>query len=317
MRFIGIDGGGTKTDAVLCDENGVVIRRVKGGPSSFTSLKPADAAANINAVLEKLLDREGGLDTQLDALFAGVSGAGVGDNVALLRQYLDDMVKNCKCVSNYNDAINALRSVIPDGDAVSVISGTGSSVFACVSDDMQQIGGWGYLLGDEGSGFDLGRRALMSALKHIDGRGEATSLTQACAEKLGKPVNRAIPAIYAGGRAMIADFSRILCGEARKGDKVALKEMKEAVHDLAYAIRNGGERLNTTVKPVATAGSIWKDPFYKDMIQEELGENYVLHSTDLPPVYGSCVIALKNAGIKITKEIEENFRKSLNEPEEI
>lgn len=314
MLFVGIDGGGTKTDAVICDEKGHVIRRVKGGPSSPTSLTPEKAVSNIRQVMEALMEPFGGLQGHIDSLFAGLSGGGVGNNTPVMHEYLMQMLPNCVCLRNYNDAINALRSVIPDGDAVSVISGTGSSVFACINEEMQQIGGWGYLLGDEGSGYDLGRRALMCALKHIDGRGPATSLTKACEEKLGMPVNKAIPAIYAGGRTMIADFSRITCGEGAKGDPVALQQMKEAAHDLAHAIRVGGERIAARVKPVATAGSIWKDKMYRQMVQDELGEDYDLRSTDLPPVYGSCVIAMRNAGIQITEEVESEFRSSLPEP---
>ncbi|MBR6525554.1 MAG: hypothetical protein IKT57_06250 [Clostridia bacterium] len=316
MLIIGIDGGGTKTDAVLCDESGRVLRRIKGGPSSPTSLGPNKAAENIRQVLAALL-KDQGLNTEIDSMFAGLSGGGVGNNPELMKNYLLEMVPNCKVMRNYNDAVNALRSVIPDGDAVSVISGTGSSVFACIDDNMQQIGGWGYLLGDEGSGYDMGRRALMCALKDIDGRGSKTTLTQACAEKLGVPVNKAIPDIYAGGRMLIADFSRILCTEAEKGDKVALEQMKEAAKDLAHAIRTGGERIPFTPKPVATAGSIWNCAMYKKMVQEDLGTEYELRSTDLPPVYGSFVIALRNLGLKVTEEVEKNFRASLCEPENV
>ena len=317
MLIIGIDGGGTKTDAVLCDEYGRVLRRAKGGPSSATSLVPKKAAENIQETLKVLLKDYQGLDTQIDSLFAGLSGGGVGNNPEIMHGYLEEMMTNCTVLRNYNDAVNALRSVIPHGDAVSVISGTGSSVFACVDDRMQQIGGWGYLLGDEGSGFDLGRRALMSALKEIDGRGHKTSLTQACAEKLGMPVNQAIPALYNGGRMMIADFSRVLCAEAEKGDPVALQQFTEAVKELAYAIRTGGERIPAAHKPVATAGSIWNCDMYKKMMQEELGADYELRSTDLPPVYGSFVIALSNLGMRVTEEIEKNFRETLCEPEAV
>lgn len=317
MLFVGIDGGGTKTDAVICDEYGKVLGRVKGGPSSPTSLKPEQAIENIRQVMAALMAPFGGIKGHIDSLFAGLSGGGVGNNSEVMHEALEKMLPGCAMLRNYNDAVNALRSVIPEGDAVSVISGTGSSVFACIDDYMQQIGGWGYLLGDEGSGFDLGRRALMCALKDIDGRGPATSLTEACASKLGMPVNKAIPAIYAGGRAYIADFSRVMCTEGEKGDAVALAEMKQAAKDLAHAIRTGGERLDVKIKPVATAGSIWKNALYKGMVQEELGLDYDLRSTDLPPVFGSCVIAIKNAGFRITDEVVRNFRDTLTEPETV
>lgn len=317
MLFVGIDGGGTKTDAVLFNEYGHVLNRVKGGPSSPTSLTPQIAAENIRKVLEKLLACENGLNTTLDSVFAGLSGGGVGDNPAVMHTYLEEMLPNCRVVRNYNDAINALRSVFPSGDAMIVIAGTGSSVFACVDDEMHQVGGWGYLLGDEGSGYDLGKRALASALRQIDGRGPETSLTAACRERLGKDVHRAIPQIYAGGRAGIADFATITLQEAEKGDRVAEEQLAQSVEGLVETIRTAAEKIQDAVKYVATAGSIWKSDMYRKMMEDRLGTQYQLCSTDLPPVFGSCVIAFKNADLNVTEDWIQNFRSTLTPPVEI
>lgn len=311
MRIIGIDGGGTKTDAVMCDESGRVLKRVIGGPASPTSQPVETAIENIRRVLEVLLADVGGLNAQIDALFAGISGGGAGDNAAMLRRVFTQMLPSCSSLDNYNDAINALRSVIAQGDALSAISGTGSSVFANVSGRMIQAGGWGYLLGDEGSGFDLGQRALKSALREIDGRGQHTVLTEACRNLLGKPVNKAIPDLYAGGRAEIASFATVLLDAADKGDAVALQQLEVAAAGLAETILAAGRHIDASVKRVAVAGSVWNSARYCEKMQAMLGDSYVLCRTDLPPVYGSCVVALQQVGVAVTDEIENTFRNSM------
>ncbi|MCI5771713.1 MAG: hypothetical protein MR021_02690 [Clostridiales bacterium] len=317
MLLIGIDGGGTKTEAVLCDETGRVLRHVRGGPSSPTSRPMEEAAGEIRRVLARLTDQVGGLTAPFDAMFAGLSGGGVGDNTPRMHTYLRDMLPACRELHNYNDAVNAFRSAIPSGDGLVAIAGTGSSVFACTGDRMFQTGGWGYLLGDEGSGFDLGRRALVSALRAIDGRDGDTLLVRACEEKLHMQVASAIPALYAGGRTGIADFAPVLLSVAEAGDARALAEMHGAADALCESIRAAAAHIAQRPVQVAIAGSIWKNALYRRRVEQTLGEDYQLRATDLPPVYGSFVIAAAYGGVKVSDETEKVFRETLGKAETI
>lgn len=311
MRIIGIDGGGTKTDAVLCDEYGRVYKRVIGGPASPTSQPMEAAIGNIRRVMEVLMSECGGLDAKIDALFAGISGGGVGNNAQMLNQCFMEMLPGCERLSNYNDAINALRSAIPFGDGMIAISGTGSSVFANIDGIMHQAGGWGYLLGDEGSGYDLGCRALKSVLREIDGRGRKTCMTQVCEKILGKSVHQAIPEIYAGGRAEIASFATVLLEAAKHGDAVASEQLEAAAASFAEVIFAAGSHIEAHEKRVAITGSVWNSELFRETMQKALGTGYILCSTDLPPVYGSFVIALQRVGISVTNEIENVFRATI------
>lgn len=308
MLLAGIDGGGTKTDAVLCDETGRVLRRIRGGPGSPTSQPLAQAIANIDAVMRRLTE---GIDAPIDSLYAGLSGGSVGNNTAVMRRELAAILPHVRILGNHTDALNALRSAIPAGDALVAICGTGSSVFAAVGDGLHQVGGWGHLLGDEGSGFDLGRRALMCALRELDGRGPNTALTAACRQVLGQDVTRAIPDLYVGGRALVASFGVVLLDTAGQGDAVALQQLKEAVSALAEQIRTGGRFLKASSKPVALAGSVWLSALYRDSMQAALGGGFVFHITDLPPVYGSFAMAMGQAGLAVTEGVENRFRETL------
>lgn len=74
MRLIGIDGGGSKTDAVLCADDGTVLARKIGGPSSPTSLSEAEVKACLSDLLEELFGPYGGLSARVDGIYAGISG---------------------------------------------------------------------------------------------------------------------------------------------------------------------------------------------------------------------------------------------------
>lgn len=308
MRIIGIDGGGTKTDAVLCDETGRVLRRVRGGPGSPTSQPLAQAVGNLRAVLDALLAGQPG---HIDALFAGLSGGSVGDNAAVMRRELAALLPGCGRLDNNTDALNALRSAVPAGDALVAICGTGSSVFAHAAGRLHQVGGWGHLLGDEGSGFDLGRRALTAALRELDGRGPATALTAACRDRLGQDVHRAVPRLYEGGRALVASFAPVLLEQAARGDAVAVREFETAAAGLAEAIQTAARFLPEGNKPLALAGSVWQSGFYRDAMQRMLGGDYVFHTTDLPPVYGSFAVAMGSLALSVTGDVEQRFRETL------
>ena len=313
MRIVGIDGGGTKTDGVLCDETGRVLRRVRGGPGSPTSQPMAQAVQNINAVVRTLMQG----DAPIDALYAGLSGGSVGNNTEVMHRELKAVFPQVKNLGNHTDAINALRSAIPSGDALVAICGTGSSVFAQVGEELHQVGGWGHLVGDEGSGFDLGRRALNAALRELDGRGPHTALTAACHQVLGQPVTMAIPDIYVGGRALVASFGVVLLEQAEAGDAIAVRELQQALSGLAEQIVAAGRFLPTACKPVALAGSVWQNYLYRNSMQRALGENYVFHTTDLPPVYGSFAQAMGQLGLAVTDEVEKTFRQTLAQAETI
>ena len=316
MLIVGIDGGGTKTEAVLCDDEGRVLRRVRGGPTSPTSLPVTQVKENLAGIMECLMAEHDGLNGRIDALFAGLSGGSVGNNAAVIRDMLVELLPGCRRIANFSDSINALRSAVPQGDALVAISGTGSSVFACVNGQMRQCGGWGYLLGDEGSGFDLGQRALRSALRALDGRGPDTSLAAACQDKLGQDVRQAIPRLYQEGRPGIAAFAPVLLSQAQAGDAVAQRELEAAAAGLAETITAAGRWLPASLKRTAIAGSVWKSAIFRRQVRRILSEDYCLCETDLPPVYGSFVIALRQAGLTPDAQVEGRFRATLPRADE-
>lgn len=309
--LIGIDGGGTKTDAALCDETGRVRVRRTDGPTNPTSVPKETVAKRLEGLLDTLTAPLGGRKAQIDGCFVGVGGGGIAGNRVFLANCLTCLLPGARALANGSDSVNALSSGIGIGDGIVAIAGTGSSVFARVGGMMHQTGGWGYLLGDEGSGYDLGRRALVAALRALDGRGPETVLTRLCAQKLGMPVTQAVAGIYEKGRAFIADFAPLLLEARDLGDSVASEQAGQAVGCLCEAIRVAGARLDAPVKPVVMAGSVWQSGgFVETRARDLLGEHFRLIRPTLPPLYGAILEAAALARVPTDAAFERAFRSS-------
>lgn len=232
MYFIGINGGGKNTDAVLFEESGKVLAFVRGEASSQIAGHDEVSFAHLGQSLDLLL--KGREDIRVDWVFAGISGTMENkQRRAKVLNFLKNRFPEAKAIDVLNDAANAFRSISPTGDGIVANVSTGSSVFYMAADQVGQIGGWGYLLADEGSAYDLGRRVLVCVLREKDGRGSSTKMTALLEKKLGMSVTDALPGIYEGGRVGIASFASVLFDAVREKDVVASKQLEESARAIA------------------------------------------------------------------------------------
>ena len=312
MYILGLDGGGTKTDMALCDESGCVISRAIGGAASLTGQTQEAAFGHIEETMCRVTAPIGGEQAEIAAFFAGISGGGLAVNREKFRALFARLLPNARVRENASDAVNALSAGIGRGDGVIAIAGTGSSVFARAKGEMRQVGGWGYLLGDEGSGFDLGRRALTAALRGLDGRGEATCLRAMCEEKAGCTLRELIVRLYTqDSKRVIASYAPLLLEAAERGDSAALAELSRSTGEMAHAIATAAAYCEK--KRVVMGGSVWKSKIYRESVERALGEGYEMIAPSLPPVYGSIVEAAGLAGLEVTQAFKDNFRETLTE----
>lgn len=168
MMVIGIDVGGTKTKAVLFDEDGNVVKEVVSG-----SAHPLNADdETIIKTLQKCL-----IDESSPVVFGY---AGYGKNAAM-RQHIHDLVTSVCKDRKYvllNDIEMAMLSTLKDADGICVILGTGSIALKRKGSCLERRGGWGYVLGDEGSGYAIGREMLRLFVKQADHRAIPSHLFQ-------------------------------------------------------------------------------------------------------------------------------------------
>jgi len=238
--LIGIDGGGSKNDLILFTADGKTLNRVIGKGSNVSEMGPEAASARLIGQIAELLKDHGGMEAEIQAIFAGLSGGGAISS----RQFVIDKIKealpNAREVHISGDTVTALYAGVGTGDGMAVIAGTGTSEFVRYGGGQTtMVGGWGHLIDDSGSGFWLGKEAINAALREADGRGKKTLLTQLVEEKLGKSVRSSISYLYSDGKRTIASFAPVVFAAAEQGDEVALDIIRRGADELALLITTG------------------------------------------------------------------------------
>jgi N-acetylmuramic acid 6-phosphate etherase len=258
--LIGIDGGGTKTVALLADLEGRVIGRGIAGPSNYQvaglqaaadALKQAMHAAFADAQLEPRLPCAMGL---------GLAGVDRPDDFAAIRAWAAEHLPGVRTVI-VNDAMIVLAAGTPQGWGIAMISGTGSIVYGRDrAGRMARAGGWGHLLGDEGSGFAIGLAALRAVARADDGRAPQTALTRMILSQWTVPAPQdLIGRVYLEHVPTqdIALLAALVEAAASEGDAVAQNILKEASQELALAVWAVVKRLGLQPPiPCALAGSM-------------------------------------------------------------
>ena len=305
--LIGIDAGGTKNELVLCEKDGHVVNRMTAPGSNAADLGPENAAMRIASQVRELTDRR--CET-VDALFAGLSGGGAPAISGEVRAVLTRELPFVKSISNGSDALNGLYAGVGAGDGMVVIAGTGTSAFVRCGGVLTQVGGWGYLVDDAGSGYSIGRAVLNAAFRERDGRGESTRLTELVERQLGFNVLGAVPMIYRGGKRTVASFAPLAFEAADMGDRQALAIVDNACRELRLLISTCASHLKKAPYLASLLGSLWKAPRLLEGVRDLLSPDYRLLRPDLPPVFGAAVAAAELARVSCGEAFHDRFAES-------
>src|SRR6266545_6811473 len=184
LHVLGIDAGGTKTVCQLADERGDVLAEARRGGANLQAIGEFEVEKVLYEVMEEAI---GDLDIRPSAICLGIAGVDRPDDARAVRGIMKRIGYKAKLLV-VNDALVALEAGAPDQPGVVIIAGTGSIAYG--RNDRNQAaraGGWGYMLGDEGSGYWIGRAALRAVLRESDRRGPATLLTGLLLNYYGVP----------------------------------------------------------------------------------------------------------------------------------
>lgn len=261
--YLGVDGGGTKTQAVLFDEERNVIGEGFSGASNPLRVGIETAVANIFQATDAACDAANKSRGDVIAATFGLAGVRRADLRQRVRERLAEKLR-IKTVEVVTDAEIALFGMTLGKAGVVVIAGTGSICYGRNEAGETAIsGGWGPIAGDEGSGASIARRGLQSIAKASDGRGEPTKLSDAGTVyfRASTPENL-LTAIYAPqmDNAKIAGFARLVVETAREGDKIAVGILIDAGRELGLAVNAVVRKLNlkNAKIPVGQVGSIFR-----------------------------------------------------------
>jgi glucosamine kinase len=262
--FAGIDGGGTKTTLGLADDEGRELAR-RVGPAGLVDPRHPAATAEMLATLVREALAEAGVEEKPVALCAGLAGVGNEKERRVVEAALvASAVAERVCVKT--DGEVALEGALGGRPGILLIAGTGSVGYARGGDGrVERCGGWGMIVGDEGSAWSLGRNGLAAALRAADGRGPETTLLPHFLELLRLKGPEAIPPW--AGRAEKADVAALaihVIDAAGAGDAVATQVVEREARELASHARALARRLGPWegAVPVVFHGGTLNAEFY-------------------------------------------------------
>ena len=319
---IGVDGGGTKTEFVLIDYSGNVIGRVKGESTNYQAVGAKKLKEELLNGFNSLINSTNVTSNKIEHIFLGLAGAGRESDKKEITALFNDTEFDKKVVVD-SDAMAALAGAFGTGPGIIIIAGTGAICFGKNSQGkIVRSGGWGYLLGDEGSGYFIGREAIIAALKDVDGRGEKTKLRSKIEKHFNlSSVDQIIPQIYQNriDRVAIADLAPIVFEQAGQGDAVAEEIIRRTGKELGILAKAVAQYLNfeSDEIKVALIGSIFKqkEVLINEISKElyEISWNLEISDPMFAPQYGAALLALKKSEIKIDDILLKNLWNSVKQ----
>jgi len=279
---LGVDGGGTHTVALLAraaanrDASWTLVGRGQAGPSNIQAIGGDQALAALDAAVADAFTAAKLPRTKVAAACIGLAGAGRPADQAFIQDWAKRTGVAAK-VEVISDTQLLLAGGTPEGWGIAVVAGTGSMVFARDRyGRTARAGGWGHLLGDEGSGYALALAGLRAVARAADGRGAATTLTQRLltAMSLTTPQD-VVSAVYQGGmdRPALAALAIIVLAAAEQGDAVAVAITQKAADQLATTIAAAARKLGlqSDAVPLAWAGGVFAgSPSYRERLWHSL-----------------------------------------------
>lgn len=309
MYIAGVDGGGSKTEAVIVDTEVMeIIGYGVSGPSNYHNVGLDNAVVNIMDSIVKAL-KNCTFDIEvLDSLCISLAGLDTKYDLRYVRNRLESLNLSRKIIIEH-DAHEALMAGSYGKPGISVIAGTGSIAYGWDGRNRYIVGDHGWLLGDQGSGFWIGYRALQVAVKMLDGRLPKGLLADLVLKHFdAKDKEELSYRIYQKGFCveMIASLTPLVEKAYLAGDQIAKKILEEAAFELAEAVKAVAKKVNIPGKiHVYYTGGV----FNISIVRKEF-ENILLR--DIPsiivkklkyrPVLGSLVIAAMNLGLDIPWE---------------
>ncbi|WP_249870281.1 N-acetylglucosamine kinase [Oceanobacillus saliphilus] len=312
---LGIDGGGTKTMVAVADSEGKIAASAKVGATNPNTLTVNELENTFQELFQNLEEQLGSNVTHITHIYAGIAGAGSEENRKLLKETILPHVPTGAAIRVEPDSVNALYSGTYGEAGIVQISGTGSITYG-INNNMKhdRVGGWGYLLGDEGSGYDIGRQGIAQVLKAYDGRGPDTIMSQLVFSYFAVNDAQALIRKIYGSQSPkneISALSKIVIQAYLNQDEVAKRIIGNVVRELNHHIETLHRKLfpkNDKVK-VVLCGGLFSEKSISELVKESLHNTPELDVIlpKLPPVGGSVIGAYLMNGQKPTNDIIQNL----------
>ena len=295
---IGIDGGGTKTASILATETGEIVAEVQAGPSNYHVVGIEQTQAVLLEIITELSTQIGNTTLQSIPVCIGMAGLGREEDRIIIGQICDEIGINKDRILTHDAHIGLIGGSGKQAGVI-VISGTGSIVYGINQSGKEvRSGGWGYLLGDEGSGYDIALKGLQAITRAADKRGQPTLLTDLILKRLDlKTPNELIRWTHAANRDEIAQLAGLVFEAAELKDERAIQIVDNAFSELACAVETVTVQLNFTQQfdIVFNGGILLNQALLADILQRWI-EKIIIGSNVIKPIhepaYGAALLAM-------------------------
>ena len=301
FHVLGIDAGGTKTVCLLADEHGTVLAEARRGGANLQAVGELDVEKVLHDVMEEAI---GDRDVPPAAICLGMAGVDRPDDAAVVKSIMKRIGYKARMLV-VNDALVALEAGVPGQPGVVIISGTGSISYGRnARGEAARSGGWGYVLGDEGSGYWIGRAALRAVLRQSDHRGPETVLSPLLLEHFGiRRAQELIHEVYHTNLKPSAIGSLAQCVQAAftQGDAVAIGILRAGADELEASALSVARRLDMVGQPftfILAGGILRAVPWLEQELERRLpvsSPQSRVRLLDREPAAGAVALALQEA----------------------
>jgi len=300
--LLGFDCGATNSEAAVADVEGNILSSLIGKPANFLVIGSSKASENILSLIKECKEKLNCEYENIKSIVIGAAGAGREEDATKLKNALLNSASKygitIKLLKVIGDAQIALEGAFPNNSGAIVIAGTGSIIYG--KDENGKIyrsGGFGRIVGDEGSGYSIGRKAIQYVAKFYDGCGEKTDIVNSFANKYDiNSSEKLLKKVYKENFD-IASVAELVLDSASRDDKTALTILNEESDELILQIQALMKKMNVSKMNISFAGSlILNKNIYSDMMREKI--KYSLSGVRVvkakyPPAQGAINIARK------------------------
>ena len=296
---VGVDGGGTKTLAVLADLDGKILKRAKTGPSNPRNIGIEKSVFNLSQGIKKIIKNI----ERKNIIFVSVALPAIEEEYKSKKKEIKTKLSSALKISENkiiidSDQVIAFKSGTDKKNGIVLIAGTGCVAHGWKNKKQAKISGWGYL-GDEGSAFWAGQKTYQAILKDLGRRGAKTLITKLVFRKWKiKTKENFVKKIYSNPTKFIPLLSIFTEKAAEKKDKIACDILKQAGQELALAVNTVVKKLNFQKQsfPLVLVGGMFKSKIVLNTVKKEVKKTAPKTKFILPknePVVGAVKLALE------------------------
>ena len=294
--YVGLDAGSSSTALWACPANSSSNNGIErtGPAANAQRLGPCETARTLVDLIQDALDHY--TDARLLGIGAGISGAGSSDDRQAIVRHMRDLLGDeaPDHIRVEHDAHIALEAAFDDESGIIVIAGTGSVTYARQPDQtVARAGGWGHLVGDEGSGYVLGRAGIRAVAHAYDG-GPSTQLVDLVSEQCDVHTRSEIIHRIYREEGLLQDAAPLVLKAADQNDGIARRILESQTDMLARQVKWLRDRCATVEPRIVLFGGLSKEPIYVDALRDALNRHLPdchVRRSEVPPVAGALKLA--------------------------